>query len=589
MGNFEQLVLELHSYSDTRRGKAAEALRQQGEPGGQLSAETLIQILQHDTIPLRIAAANILREWGGAVPIEPLLLALQDADVRVRPAIQWAIAEVGKYARQEYLLPHLTASDTRMRAAVILALGTRTPIPAVLQAICDPDEGVREAAVLQIGQLRDQIPVELLISELQSQDAGRRATAAIALGTLEAQIPVAPLVRALHDPEEAVRLAATRALANTGPQLPRAALRSLLDDANHAIRQAALKALARIGDPTALARIVDSLHADHEWKRETALQHLVEGTNEERHEIARQLPIEELLHLLTDAWWPVGYMAAGLIAMLGKHAPLADILALLSHPLPQARWAALSVLALLGEHHPLSQLIPIEPVLNALEADDAETRRGAVSILEDFGPVVPVGTLLPLIEDGDTRIAHILAKRGRQEGIDALVASLRTRDHAWHAAKAIGDLGKHAPAEPLLAALSTSNTTVRYAVAEALYKTHPEFLVQLVPELVETLCSGQGGPLLEPLRPVLLVRALAALHSPLPALLVCFDQSLDAPNWEVRMWAALGLSWMTPKVFEAPIEKLRHLLDDPESASVRKAAHYALEHLVPHTTELQPE
>ena len=360
MHNLEQVVLALHDDNNRTRQNAAETLSQQGEPGGQLSAEALIQMLLHNTIPLRIAAAEILRQWGGAVPVEPLLLALQDADVRVQPAIQWTIARVGKYARQECLLPHLTASDTRMRAAVLSALGPRAPIPAVLEAICDPDKGVREAAVSLIGQLRDQIPVELLISELQAQNAGRRVTAARALGTLKAHIPVAPLVRALHDPEEDVRLAATRALANTGPQLPRAALRSLLDDTNHVIRQAALKALARVGDPTALTRIVDSLHADHEWDRETALQHLVEGTDEERHEIARHLPIEELLHLLTDAWWPVGYMAAGLIAMLGKHAPLADILALLSHPLPQARWAALSVLTLLGEHHPLSQFIPKE-------------------------------------------------------------------------------------------------------------------------------------------------------------------------------------------------------------------------------------
>jgi len=169
------------------------------------------------------------------------------------------------------------------------------------------------------------------------------------------------------------------------------------------------------------------------------------------------------------------------------------------------------------------------------------------------------------------------------------VANLHTRDHAWHAALALGELGKHAPAEPLLAALSTSDTTVRQAVAEALYKTHPELLAQLVPELVETLCSGQVGPLLEPLRQVLLVQALAALRSPQPALLACFDRSLDAPNWEIRMWAALGLGWMTPKVFEAPLEKLQRLLDDPESASVRQAARHALEQLVSHATKFHRE
>jgi HEAT repeat protein len=157
------------------------------------------------------------------------------------------------------------------------------------------------------------------------------------------------------------------------------------------------------------------------------------------------------------------------------------------------------------------------------------------------------------------------------------VASLRTIDHAWHAAAALGELGEHAPVEPLLAALSTSERTVCQAVAEALYKTHPELLPQLVPLLVETLCSGQGGPLLEPLRQVLIVKALTALHSPQPAFLAWLDQSLDAPNWEVRMCAALGLSRMAPLAPEATLEKLRHLLDDPESASVRNVARRVLE------------
>ena len=86
------------------------------------------------------------------------------------------------------------------------------------------------------------------------------------------------------------------------------------------------------------------------------------------------------LRLLQDEWWPVGYMAAEVMATLDEKAPLAQLLALLPHPLPQARWAALHALALLGEQMPLSQRIPIEPVLTALEAEDVQTRRGAAGV-----------------------------------------------------------------------------------------------------------------------------------------------------------------------------------------------------------------
>jgi HEAT repeat protein len=105
----------------------------------------------------------------------------------------------------------------------------------------------------------------------------------------------------------------------------------------------------------------------------------------------------------------------------------------------------------------------------------------------------------------------------------------------------------------------------------------------LVPELVETLCSGRVGPLLEPLRETLIAQALAALRSPDPTLLAWFDQALDAPNWEVRRWAIYGLSRMAPHVLEPTFEKLQRLLDDPESASVRVAARRALEILRAYT------
>ncbi|MBA2396825.1 MAG: HEAT repeat domain-containing protein [Ktedonobacteraceae bacterium] len=589
MLNFEQLIQALHSSSDERRRKAAEALRQHGEPGGQLSAEALIHMLLHDTTPLRKAAAEILREWHEYVPIEPLFLAMHDANVQVRSTTMWALADVGKYAQQESLLPHLTDPDPMVHAAVLYALGKRAPVASVLEALSAPEEILREAAVSLVDLLKEQVPIEQLLSMLQAKDARIRATAARALGNLGEAIPIELLIEALHDAEADVRLEAVRALANSGERMPGAALHVLFDDADQRIRQAAVKALVRVGDPAALEIIVNNLHADHEWARETALQRLIEGTNVEIDEIARHLPIEELLHLLKDEWWPVGYMAARMIAMLGEDAPLAEILALLPHPLPQARWAALHVLALLGKHLPLSECIPIESVLTALEAEDVETRRGAAEVLGYFGQRVPVKRLLPLIEEEDIQVARVVAKRGWQEGRNALVASLRTRDHAWHAAAALGELGEHAPVDPLLAALNTSERTVRQAASEVLYETHPELLPPLVAELMETLNSGQVGPLLEPLRQVLLVRALVALHSPQPAILTWFDQSLDAPNWEVRMWAAFGLSGMTPLVLEATLEKLRNLLDDPESVSVRKAACRALEELVPHATDLHRE
>jgi HEAT repeat protein len=465
-----------------------------------------------------------------------------------------------------------------------------------------PEEGLRDAAVAVVGWLTEevpeQVPVEPLVSMLQASEAGMRATAARALGRLGARIPIEPLVAALQDEEASVRLAAIRALANASERMPQAALRPWLEDLEQvaswaatkeqATHWAAVKALVRVGDPMAVAATVASLHADHEYDRENALVWLVESTDREMREIAQHLPMEELTRLLPDAWWPVGHMAARMIATLEDDAPFAELLALLTHPAPEARWASLHALALLGKQIPLSARIPIEPVLHALDAEDVETRRGAAEALDQFGPAVPVERLIPLLEVEDVCVARTVAKRGRQEGIDALVASLRTRMRAWQAATALGDIGAYAPAEPLVAALHYSDWTVRFAAAEALYQTHPEILPQLVPELVETLGGGRVGPLLEPLRRVWMVESLYHLRSPQPAILNWLNAALDDPVWEVRSMAALGLGQIQPIDLEATREKLQRLLDDPE-LDVRDAAHYTLTALAPQNAEAHHE
>ncbi|GER89036.1 hypothetical protein KDW_31980 [Dictyobacter vulcani] len=541
--------------------------------------ESFIRMMLLDTTPLRVASADILREWCEYVPLEPLFLAMQDTNERVRSAAKWVLADVGAHAPQEGLMPHLTDPDAEVREAVLYALGTQAPVAMVLEALDAPEEGLREVATYLIDMMGVQVPVELLITMLQSENAQRRAAAVRVLGTLGEHISLELLIEALQDTEENVRLEAIRALARSSERMPQTELRTFLDDVNQSIQREATKVLASVGDPEALSIIVGWLHADDEWARENALVWLCTPIVDMGNAIARHLPIEELLHLLKDEWWPVGYMTARMIAMLGVDAPWAELLALLSDPLPQACNAALHALALLGAEIPLSQYIPIEPVLIVLDDEDREMRRKAAEVLNYFDVSVPVERLLLHLDNENVEIAGLIAKQGRQEGIDILVANLRTRDRASFAVAALGELGEQAPVESLLAALHTSDTFVRQRVAVALYETHPELLPLLVPDLVETLCTGKVGPLLEPQQDIMIAQALAALHSPHPTLLAWFDQALDSSYWEVRMWAIIGLSGMAPHVFESTIEKLQRLYNDPESASVREAAHRTLETL----------
>lgn len=157
-----QIVQKLYSSRGGRR-RAVEELRQLGEPGGQFSIETLIHMMLNDTLPLRHAAAEILREWREYVPVEPLFLAMKDTHAQVRSAARWTLAEVGEYASPESIPSRLADPDPGVREAVLYALGTRAPVSLVLKAIDAPEGDLREAATYLVGLLGELIPVESLL------------------------------------------------------------------------------------------------------------------------------------------------------------------------------------------------------------------------------------------------------------------------------------------------------------------------------------------------------------------------------------------------------------------------------------------
>lgn len=80
-----------------------------------------------------------------------------------------------------------------------------------MEALDDPDDGVRKAAVAALAQLGDTRAVQVLIEKLAS-DPAVQAAAATALGSLGDPAAVAPLIDRLGDRAE-VRVAAAKALA----------------------------------------------------------------------------------------------------------------------------------------------------------------------------------------------------------------------------------------------------------------------------------------------------------------------------------------------------------------------------------------
>lgn len=565
----ETLIAALGMTDYFARQAATKELRRRGEPGLTLSVSEIVATLAADTTQARVRAVLVLREFGDMVPTDVFVYALDDADNSVRAIAARALSEVGTRMQEGFWVSRIENADPIIRAAALRALGARMQQGALLAAIHDPDGAVRDSASEIAYALGKHMPVASLIEALGDGNSAVRAAAAEALAYLPGdRVPVAAMLDALDDSDEDVRRYAVVAIANLGNRLPAERLRACQDDPSARVRWEAAKALARVGDSAGIDFIVGHLRADDEYERENALSALRTGlhADEACREIASHLPIAILLDLVRDAYWSCSVMAADLIGDLGDAAPADDLRALLDDAQPYTRSAAISALRMSGH------LISKGNLLRALRDEDASVRREAAQALDMQGEEVPVEMLLPLIEEHDATVALVFAKRGRHEGIDAIVQTLRTMQGRWGAARALGELGRRAPAEPLVEALGGSDAQTPIAAAEALHATHPEACEAVVPELIAVLHGGEIGPILKPMALVRVIRAVAILDVGAPALVSLFGRYLSHPHWEVRMLAANVLRRVSDDVPREVADGLERLKSDPESPDVRRIA-----------------
>jgi hypothetical protein len=164
------------------------------------------------------------------------------------------------------------AVDVEKRVAAIDGLGKAGPkaqaaVPALLEALADPDAMVRSAAAFSLGFIHSDAPavVPALTRALADTDKFVRSAAANGLEFFgpQARDAVPELTRALDDAFAPTRSAAARALTMVGPDAKRAAAKliGLLADADKYTRSAAALALGAVGAAAdeavpALARVV---------------------------------------------------------------------------------------------------------------------------------------------------------------------------------------------------------------------------------------------------------------------------------------------------------------------------------------------
>jgi HEAT repeat protein len=353
------------------REKAALVL---GELKDARAVDGLIAALADAEAEVRWRAAAALGQIGDARAVVPLVDALRDAQESVRSAALHALERMKGADVLSHLMGLLRPTEPGpVRAAAVEALGELPAAEAgdaLLAALRDPEEEVRQAAAVALGRRKEARAVEPLRQALDeaSNPPWLRGEAARALGQIGDAAALPSLVRGLEGADAFVRKCCAQALGALG-------------DA---------QALGALGDAQAVAPLVAALPGAEKEVREAVASALG------RLKARQALP--QLLELLQDAEEPVREAAAEAVAAVGDAEAVEPLAQVLRQGAAPARQLAADLLGKLGG------AAAVPPLLAALGDADKEVRETAAWALGEVGDERAAGALAGARQDEEEAV-----------------------------------------------------------------------------------------------------------------------------------------------------------------------------------------
>jgi HEAT repeat protein len=305
------------------------------------------------------------------------------------------------------------------------------------------------------------------VSELGSRDGSLRQAAAEALGELGDARAVKPLIAALKDENAEVRQAAAGALGEMGDPHADAVepLIAVLKDENVGVRQAAAGALGEMGDRHAVEPLIAALG---------------DGNINVRRSATHSLGLIWDLQLVSDLGSidsAVRRAAAEALGDLGDRHTVEPVIAALQDENAEVRQAAAEALGDLGDRR------AVEPLIAVLQDENAEVRQAAAEALGRLDDPRAVKPLIAVLKDENAEVRQVAARAlgeiGGPHAVELLITSLGNEDiHVRRAATdALVEIGQFA-VQPLISALGDRLSAVREAAARALGEIGDPLVVQ---------------------------------------------------------------------------------------------------------------
>jgi len=232
---------------------AVKALGKIGVP----AVESLITMLEDESVGLRQEVVDELGEIGDTRAVEPLTKALKDEDEWIPGRAADALGKIGDARAVEPLIKALGDDEGRVRSSAARALGKIVDVRAIeplIELFDDDDYSVRSSAARALGEIGDTRAVEPLIKALEDNNEHVRTSVVWVLGTFDDDRVVEPLIKALGDENWWVRRDASGVLGELGDARAVEPLIKLIEYEEgqsphllqHQVRDAAKEALVKI-------------------------------------------------------------------------------------------------------------------------------------------------------------------------------------------------------------------------------------------------------------------------------------------------------------------------------------------------------
>jgi len=203
------------------------------------------------------------------------------------------------------------ARDRSKAAADLGNVGTREAVPALIAALADPDDHVRQFVASALGNLGDTRAVDPLVHALRSDEEHVRQAAAYALGDIGSDRAEPALAATLGDANKHVRQAAASALGYLRDPRAVPALVRLLSDSEAHVRAAALRSLGALGARATVSAVAERYEvASDPYERLEAARALGQlGDFRGVGTLAAMLQDDSEQFLRRDAAWALGAIA----------------------------------------------------------------------------------------------------------------------------------------------------------------------------------------------------------------------------------------------------------------------------------------